>query len=80
MEALNLFLLQCDKMKFGAIYQYGPFLKHDDGMNSIDQINFKCNYTKKMDLKTCRENTVIVLVFLFGTLGRHWNKWKEIKK
>lgn len=23
MEALNLFLLQCDKMKFGAIYQYG---------------------------------------------------------
>ena len=48
-------------------------------MNSIDQINFKCNYTKKMDLKTCRENTVIVLVFLFVTLGRHWNKWKEIK-
>ena len=24
-----------------------------------------------MDLKTCRENTVIVLVFLFGTRGRH---------
>lgn len=40
-------------------------------MNSIDQINFKCNDTKKMDLKTCRENTVIVLVFLFGTRGRH---------
>lgn len=38
MEALNLFLLQCDKMKFGAIYQYGPFLKHDDG-NEFNRSN-----------------------------------------
>ena len=40
-------------------------------MNSIDQINFKCNYTKKMDLKTCRENTVIVLV---------WNSRKTLEQ
>lgn len=38
MEALNLFLLQCDKMKFGAIDQYGPFLKHDDG-NEFNRSN-----------------------------------------
>lgn len=48
-------------------------------MNSIDQINFKCNYTKKMDLKNLQRKHCHSFSFPFWNARKTRNKWKEIK-
>lgn len=48
-------------------------------MNSIDQINFKCNYTKKNGFKNLQRKHCHSFSFPFWNARKTRNKWKEIK-